>query len=112
MPFGFRPFKTNMSATLPANYPQPGLRGASRLAGLLPERAGLIGELAILLLAGALAACSVVLIDLNLRLPGHAILKAVLPITLGFALAPRAGAGVAMSTGAFGMLAILRMFDQ
>jgi hypothetical protein len=106
------PLKATMSATLPALHLRPGLRSASRLAGLLPERAGLIGELAILLLAGAFAACSVVLIDLNLRLPGHSILKAVLPITLGFAVAPRAGAGIAMSTGAFGMLAILRMFDQ
>lgn len=101
-----------MSATLPSLPRASALRNASRLGQLLPDRPGLLTQLAIWLLAGGLAACSVVLIDLDLQIPGSAILKAVLPIALGYALAPKSGAGMTMSVGAFGTLALLRMFGQ
>ncbi len=49
---------------------------------------------------GVVAACASVLPDWNLRVPGHAILRSVFPMALGFALAPRRFAGGVMaSTG-------------
>lgn len=38
--------------------------------------------------------------DLDLRLPGHAILRAVVPLALGLALVPRRGAGSVMGGAA------------
>jgi hypothetical protein len=75
------------------------LRPLSRVAVADPaEQAA--WEAAVLLLSGVGAACCVQFMDLDLRLPGHAILRTVIPLTLGFALAPRRMAGVAMSLSA------------
>jgi hypothetical protein len=52
-----------------------------------------VAELALLVAAGALAAAAVAFIPLQLRIPGHAILKAALPVVLGVALVPRGFAG-------------------
>jgi hypothetical protein len=52
-----------------------------------------IKELLFLATAGALAASAVAFIPLPLRIPGHAILKAALPIVVGVALVPRPFAG-------------------
>jgi hypothetical protein len=41
------------------------------------------------------------LIDFNLRLPGHAILRSVFPMALGIALVPRVGAGWILGIGAW-----------
>lgn len=57
-------------------------------------------ELAVLAISGALAAGSVGLIELRLRIPGHSILHAVLPMALGLALVPRRWAGCGMSVAA------------
>jgi hypothetical protein len=57
-------------------------------------------EFAILLISGALAAIAVGLIELRLRIPGHSILHAVLPMALGLALVPRRWAGCGMSVAA------------
>jgi len=54
-----------------------------------------------LLASGFLAAIVSVVLDLNWKLPGHAILRAVLPMSLGFALAPRRFAGTVMGATAF-----------
>ncbi len=58
-------------------------------------------ELELLLLCGAAAAVSTGFIRLGLRIPGHAIVLAVVPMALGLALAPRRFAGFIMSAGAF-----------
>ncbi|HEV3418550.1 MAG TPA: hypothetical protein VG056_17130 [Pirellulales bacterium] len=58
------------------------------------------GELATLLLAGALATVAVVAFSPALRIPGHAILRATLPIVCGMALVPRRFAGSIMTVGA------------
>jgi hypothetical protein len=50
-----------------------------------------------LTVSGVLAAASVGLIEMQLRIPGHSILQAVLPMALGLALAPRRFAGTGMS---------------
>jgi hypothetical protein len=56
----------------------------------------------ILLSAGILAACASTFLDLRIKgVPGHAILRVVLPMSLGLALVPRRGAGCTMATTAF-----------
>lgn len=57
-------------------------------------------EAAALLFCGAAAALAVSLLDFNLKLPGHAILRGVFPMALGLALVPRNGAGAVMGLGA------------
>jgi hypothetical protein len=59
-------------------------------------------ELLLLFLCGAAAASTTGFIRLGLRIPGHAIVLAVVPMALGLALAPRQLAGFVMSAGAFG----------
>jgi hypothetical protein len=50
------------------------------------------------------AACATAFLDFNLRVPGHAILRAVFPMAFGLALAPRQFAGAVM--GASAMLSV------
>jgi hypothetical protein len=81
-------------------------------AGRLPSRARVhssvsAAELALLLLCGATAAAAVGLMKLGLRIPGHSIVLAVLPMALGLSLAPRHLAGSVMSIGAFGTATLL-----
>ena len=59
-------------------------------------------ELLLLFLCGAAAASTTGFIRLGLRIPGNAIILAVIPMVLGLALAPRRLAGFIMSAGAFG----------
>lgn len=58
-------------------------------------------EVATLLLLGATSSAAVMLVDFNLRLPGHAILRSVFPMALGIALVPRVGAGWILGVGAW-----------
>jgi len=59
-----------------------------------------VWEVACLVGMGALAAAAATFVDFSLKLPGHAILRAVFPMTMGLALAPRRGAGIVMSASA------------
>ena len=59
-----------------------------------------IGEIALLLAVGAAAAWVMGAIHLSLRVPGHAIFKPLLPMTLGLALVPRKASGSVMGLGA------------
>lgn len=59
-----------------------------------------LAELGVLLGAGALAALVVSYVTLGLRIPGHAIVRAVLPMSLGLSLAPRRGGGLVMGASA------------
>jgi hypothetical protein len=80
-----------------------GLLTATRLPALGRAEARISSaEVATLLLAGAAAAVATGFIRLGLRIPGHAIVLAVLPMAFGFALVPRRFAGLIMSGGAFG----------
>jgi hypothetical protein len=58
------------------------------------------GEVVCLLACGALAAAAIGFVHLSLRTPGHAILRGVLPMAIGFALVPRYWAGTLMAIGA------------
>src|SRR5262245_58789684 len=76
------------------------LRDSSRVP-VISRAAGIsTAELACLLACGALASAAVGFVHLSLRAPGHAILRGVLPMSLGFALVPRRWAGIVMSIGA------------
>jgi hypothetical protein len=57
-------------------------------------------DLLILAAAGVAAATAVAAIPLQIHIPGHAILKATLPIVAGMALAPRRMAGTIMGIAA------------
>ncbi len=91
---------------LPRHYE---LRAAGRIH--LPQAAAdasiSLAELLTLLACGAVAAATVLLVDFKLKLPGHAILRAVFPMALGLSLVPRRGAGTVMGTGALATAAIL-----
>jgi hypothetical protein len=54
----------------------------------------------LLVLFGAGAGVATVALDLNLRVPGHAILRSLLPMALGLSLVPRRGGGTVMSIAA------------
>ena len=80
-----------------------GLVGAARVPSLV--RAGsriTAAELLLLLTCGAAAAAAVAYVKLSLRIPGHSIVLAALPMVLGLSLAPRRLAGSMMSAGAVG----------
>ncbi|HEX3599494.1 MAG TPA: hypothetical protein VHU84_05090 [Lacipirellulaceae bacterium] len=79
---------------------KPSLRTSSRLPNLTRDARVSATEIACLLTCGALAALAVGIIHLPLRIPGHAILNGVLPMSLGLALVPRRSGGIVMAIGA------------
>jgi len=74
--------------------------GSRAAAWTRPEDRLRWAELGILMGAGVAAAIAVGALDLHLRLPGHAILRAVFPMALGLSLVPRRGGGVVMGASA------------
>ncbi|TWT58109.1 hypothetical protein KOR42_14800 [Thalassoglobus neptunius] len=54
-------------------------------------------EAAVLVFAGLMAATASMFIELNLKVPGHAILRSVFPMLCGLSIVPRRGAGTLMS---------------
>lgn len=62
-------------------------------------------EVILLLVCGAAAAFATGFLRLGLRIPGNAIIWAVIPMTIGLALVPRRMGGSLMSAGAFGAAA-------
>ncbi len=80
-----------------------GLAGAARFPPLVRARRRISAlELILLLSCGAAAAAAVAYVKFSLRIPGHSIVLAALPMVLGLALAPRRLAGSVMSAGAIG----------
>ena len=55
-----------------------------------------LAEAAFLVGCGVVAAVASQWLDFGLRIPGHAILRVVIPMGLGLALVPRRGAGTVM----------------
>jgi hypothetical protein len=81
----------------------PGLAQSTRLPALADQGQALrLAEMLLLLAAGAGAALATALLDFGLRIPGHAIIRAVFPMSLGLALAPRRMGGMVMGIGALG----------
>jgi len=88
----------------------PGLAGNSRLpAFATEEHRSRIAAIIVLSGAGASAALASVLLDFSLRVPGHAILRAVFPMALGLALAPRRLGGAVMGTAALCSVPIIKV---
>jgi hypothetical protein len=88
----------------------PGLAGNSRVPALAREGQGSdTAALLVLLGAGVTAAMATVLLDFSLRVPGHAILRAVFPMALGLALAPRRRGGMVMGSAALGSVFMIKV---
>ena len=89
--------------------PAANLKLSSRLPALprTVERISAL-EIAVLLLCGGLAALAVCTLHLSFRVPGHAILRAVIPMAAGLALVPRHSAGLVMAAGGIFTTAVLR----
>ncbi len=86
-----------------------GLAGTSRLRVLTHEgQWSDTAAMLILLGAGVGAALSSVFLDMSLRMPGHAILRAVFPMALGLAMAPRRMGGLVMGAGAMGTVLVIK----
>jgi hypothetical protein len=85
-----------------------GLAEAARFPPLTRARSRVSAiELLLLLSCGAAAAMAVAYVKLSLRIPGHSIVLAALPLVLGLSLAPRRLAGSLMSAGAVGTAWVL-----
>lgn len=79
----------------------PGMAATSRLPVLTREAERIRAvEVVALVGAGACAALASAFLDFGLRIPGHAILRAIFPMALGLALAPRRGGGTVMGASA------------
>ncbi len=88
----------------------PTLANSSRLPVLTREGDQLYGaEVLLLLLVGVGATLTTAASDFGLRIPGHAIIRAVFPMAFGLALAPRRMAGMVMGAGAVASAVALRM---
>jgi len=88
----------------------PGLAAGSRLPLARQTDAALrLSEVAVLLGAGAAAAGAAAFLDFGLRVPGHAIIRVVLPMSLGLALAPRRMAGLLMGLSAAAATVLLKV---
>jgi hypothetical protein len=79
-----------------------GLIGAARLPPVARSRHLTAVELALLVTCGAAAAAAVAYVKLGLRIPGHSIVLAAVPMVFGLSVAPRRFAGSVMSAGALG----------
>ena len=80
--------------------PQIGLKDSSRLPSISRSTSITAAELACLIVCGAIAALAVGLLHLQIRVPGHAILRGAFPMAPGIALVPRRGAGLIMAIAA------------
>jgi hypothetical protein len=76
------------------------LQIASRLPALTTAKSVSATEVILLIICGALSAVAVGMLHLRIGVPGHAILRGVLPMALGLALVPRRSAGMVMAAGA------------
>src|SRR5215218_8086313 len=80
---------------------KPSLRNASRLPVLSGEMQISAAEIACLVACGVVAGIAIGFGNQIIRgVPGHAILRSVLPMAFGLALVPRRSAGVTMSFSA------------
>jgi prepilin-type N-terminal cleavage/methylation domain-containing protein/prepilin-type processing-associated H-X9-DG protein len=102
-----------MSAIPPQDNVASSWSAASRVA--LPLQNERVISTILLLLIGGGAAAFTILVDIKppgMRIPGHAILRTVLPFLLGLALVPRRGSGSLMSLGAAVTAGALSFLDQ
>jgi len=89
-----------MSARLLPQHSALTTAGRFRLAARPADAPITSTETLVLLGCGIVAAVGVLLLEFKLKLPGHAILRAVPPMALGLSLVPRRGSGTVMGLGA------------
>jgi hypothetical protein len=89
--------------------PRTSLREASRLPAISRDVQVSAVEIGLLLACGALSAVAVGMLQLRMGVPGHAILRGVVPMALGLALVPRRSAGTVMAGGASVTAALMLM---
>ncbi len=78
----------------PLLKPHPGLSGVTRLHRLAHRSENVSWlEWLTLIGVGIVTAALSALVDVHVRIPGHAILKVVFPVAAGLAMVPRRGAG-------------------
>jgi hypothetical protein len=88
----------------------PELAGRSRLTVLSWDRQQSdCAAILFLFGVGAVAAVTTLLLDFRLRIPGHAILRAVFPMAFGLALAPRRMGGMVMGAGALSSALVIKV---
>ncbi len=88
-----------------------GLATAARFPSLIRLRDRIsTSDIVLLLSFGVASSAAVGFIRTGLRLPGNAILLAMIPMVLGLAIAPRRNAGFIMGTGALGSAAMFSVF--
>ena len=84
-----------------------GLATAGRIPSVARVREHVsAAEMLVLIFCGAAAASAISFIKLGIRIPGHAIVLAMVPLALGFALAPRRLSGFIMSGAALSTAAV------
>ncbi len=89
----------------------PGLRAGSRFPVLTRHDSQVrASEWLVWITMGAVAAMVSALPDLKLQMPGHAIVRSVLPMTFGLALAPRHLGGAVMGTSGLVTGLLMRTF--
>ena len=86
-----------------------GCRKRPACALISRQERGKIAELGFLVGCGCVAAVLSGYLDFRLRIPGHAILRAVFPMALGLAVVPRRGAGTVMGVSALLSGLLMRM---
>ena len=85
-----------------------GLAGSSRLSSVAGKPDHLYAaDMLLLLGAGVTAALATALLNFGLGIPGHAIIRAVFPMSLGLALAPRRMGGMVMGASALGSALVI-----
>lgn len=89
----------------------PQLTAAARTSPISRSSTATALDWAVLLAIGSLTAILTAYLALNLRIPGHAVLRVVAPMVVGLALVPRRGAGTVMSLGAALTGAVIRLSD-
>jgi hypothetical protein len=78
--------------------PLDNVRASARLRAFGREgRVNLAAEIGVMAAAGVAAALAIGLVRMQIRMPGHAILRAVLPMAIGLSLVPRRSVGSVMS---------------
>jgi hypothetical protein len=78
--------------------PLENLKSSARVRSLSGEGgSNLAAEVAVMAAAGIAAALAIGLVHIQIRIPGHAILRAALPMAIGLSLVPRRSSGTIMS---------------
>jgi len=97
-----------VSAVLPVHDGLANSTRMSLISGRVADRTAV--QVGALMFFGVLAALAGGLLDLHLRIPGHAIIRSVFPMALGLALVPVQRGGTLMGLSAIATAWMMRMY--